>query len=815
MDYRANEQKWQKKWEEMGLYAFDPTRIDKKYYVLEMFSYPSGAKLHVGHWYNYGPADSYARFKRMQGYNVFHPMGFDAFGLPAENYAIKTGVHPKDSTEHNMAVMEQQLKNIGGSFDWSHTLRTCEPEYYKWTQWLFLQLYKKGLAYRKEAPVNWCPSCNTVLANEQVEDGCCERCHTQVVRRNLTQWFFKITDYAEELLSGLKDLDWPERIKAMQTNWIGRSEGAQLTFDLEQGGSFAVFTTRPDTLYGNTYCVLAPEHPLVDSITTPEQRAAVDAYCQQAASASDIDRLSTTREKTGVFTGSYAINPINGRKVPVWIADYVLYSYGTGAVMAVPAHDERDYAFAQKYDLPIERVIQGPDDTLPYTGAGTLCNSEEMDGMDSEAAKHAIVQKLAQSNHGEEKINYRMRDWLISRQRYWGAPIPMIHCPHCGVVPVPEDQLPVLLPYDVDFTPDGTSPLLKHEGFMNVKCPVCGADAKRDPDTMDTFVCSSWYYLRYPDCKNADKAFDTQWINQILPVDTYIGGAEHACMHLLYARFFTKALRDMGLVNFDEPFLRLVNQGIILGPDGEKMSKSRGNVVSPDDYIEKYGSDVFRMYLMFGFNYIEGGAWNDDGIKAVARFLDRVERLIDRVAQMREDAQYAADGQPSADGKDEKELRYVLANTISHVSEDLERFMFNTAIARLMELVNALYRYKDVVSGGHFPLLIEAVDKLILCMAPFAPHFSEEMHARMGGTCSVFQRQWPTFDEADLVRDLVTLAVQINGKVRARIEVEQSMPREEVQQVALADAKVQAALEGHSVQKVIVVPGRVVNIVAR
>ncbi len=823
MDYRANEKKWQKKWEEAKLFEYDPSAPGKKWYVLEMFSYPSAAKLHVGHWYNYGPADTYARFKRQQGYKVFHPMGFDAFGLPAENYAIKTGVHPKDSTFSNMEIMEQQLRAIGASFDWTHTVKTCVPEYYKWTQWLFLQLYKKGLAYRKEAPVNWCPSCNTVLANEQVNDGLCERCGTQVTRRNLTQWFFKITEYADELLEGLKDLDWPERIKAMQTNWIGRSEGAEITFDIVGGGSFTVFTTRPDTLFGNTYCVIAPEHPMVDEITTPECKAAVEAYREEANKASDIDRLSSVREKTGVFTGAYAINPINGRQVPIWIADYVLYSYGTGCVMAVPAHDERDFVFATKYDLPIIEVIKPKEGEapLPYTGPGVLINSESFDGVDNEKAKKAIVQALEKTQHGALKVNYRMRDWLISRQRYWGAPIPMIHCPHCGAVPVPEEDLPVLLPYDVDFTPDGTSPLLKHEGFMNTTCPVCGAPAKRDADTMDTFVCSSWYYLRYPDCNDAEQAFDKKIVDEMLPVDVYIGGAEHACMHLLYARFFTKALRDMGLLDFDEPFMRLVNQGLILGSDGEKMSKSRGNVVAPDDYIEVYGSDVFRMYLEFGFNYIEGGAWNDEGIKAMARFLDRVDRLVQRIVEQKKLANLAGHvfGQEparQADGAAEQDLRFVLANTIQKVTEDLERMSFNTAIARLMELVNTMYRYLDADAEKNMPLLVYAAETLSLLMAPFAPHFAEELHAALGGEKEfVIQEPWPSYNKEDLEKDVMEIAVQVNGKVRARLEVSKSAAKEEVEKAALADAKVQAAIGEQTVGKVIVIPGRLVNIVAK
>ncbi len=813
MDYRANEKKWQKIWSDTRLYAFDPGRIGNKHYVMEMFSYPSAAKLHIGHWYNYGPADSYARFKRLQGYNVFHPMGFDAFGLPAENYAIKTGIHPKDSTFSNMDVMERQLTCIGASFDWAHTVKTCTPDYYRWTQWLFLQLYKNGLAYRKEAPVNWCPSCNTVLANEQVvDDGRCERCHTPVMRRNLTQWFFKITDYAEELLDCLPDLDWPERIKAMQINWIGRSEGSLVDFELDNGETFDVFTTRADTLFGNTYCVLAPEHPLVDAVTIDEHRIEVDAYREMAAGASDIDRLSTGREKTGVFTGGYCTNPINGRRVPIWIADYVLYSYGTGAVMAVPAHDERDYDFAMKYDLPVERVIKGPDDTLPYTDYGTMVHSGPFNGLSSVEGKKAVTDALIKKNRGSYKINYRMRDWLISRQRYWGAPIPMIHCPHCGVVPVPDEDLPVLLPYDVDFTPDGTSPLLKHEQFMNVRCPVCGEKARRDADTMDTFVCSSWYFLRYPDCNNDKAAFDTELIDRMLPVDVYIGGAEHACMHLLYARFFVKALRDIGLLHFDEPFLRLINQGIILGTDGEKMSKSSGNVVSPDDYVDIYGSDVFRMYLEFGFNYIEGGAWNDDGIKAMARFLDRVERLIQRASDLKESG--SSNGGKRENETIEKELAYILANTILHVTEDLERLNFNTAIARIMELVNAMYRIAESneVNSNTF---WDAADKLILCLAPFAPHFAEEMHQRMGGTGFVFNRAWPSYNPDALIRDIVNIAVQVNGRVRSHIDVEQGLDEKDVQRIAFADNKVRSALGDMAVRKVIVIPGRLVNIVAQ
>ena len=561
------DEKWQAKWEETNLYKFDPNKEGEKLYVLEMFSYPSGSQLHAGHWFNYGPVDSWARMKRMQGYNVFQPMGFDAFGLPAENFAIKTGIHPKDSTDKNIETMEKQLRAMGAMFNWDNEVVTCKPDYYKWTQWLFLKLYEQGLAYRKNAPVNWCPSCNTVLANEQVNDGSCERCDTEVTKKDLTQWFFKITDYADELLEKLDTLDWPEKTVSMQKHWIGKSTGAEVNFKVKDSDiNFNVFTTRVDTLNGVTYVTLAPENKLVDQIVKPEYKAAVEEYQEQAKKQSDIERQSLTREKTGVFTGSYAINPINGKEVPIWVGDYVLATYGTGAVMAVPAHDERDFAFATKFNLPIERVIaskDGSETELPYCEAGILINSGEFNGLTTEDAKVKIVEKLAENNLGSSKVNYRLRDWLVSRQRYWGAPIPIIHCDDCGIVPVPENQLPVELPYNVAFTPDGKSPLAKCDEFVNVPCPKCGKAAHREVDTLDTFVCSSWYYLRYPDNKNLDKPFDTDLINSILPVDKYVGGPEHACMHLLYARFITKALRDMGYLNFDEPFKSLTHQGLI------------------------------------------------------------------------------------------------------------------------------------------------------------------------------------------------------------------------------------------------------------
>ena len=795
------EKKWQKRWEESKLYAFDPNSDKPKHYVLEMFSYPSGAKLHVGHWYNYGLSDTYARYMRMKGYNVFHPMGFDAFGLPAENYAIKTGVHPKDSTLENIATMERQLKAIGATFDWNYEIKTCMPEYYKWTQWCFLQLYKHGLAYRKKAPVNWCPNCKTVLANEQVVNGECERCHTPVTHKHLTQWFFKITDYAEQLLEGLDRIDWPEKTKLMQKNWIGKSVGGEITFEIDGGGHFTVFTTRADTLFGCTYVVLSPEHELVDALTTPENKQAVADYKEYAARATEIDRLSTTREKTGVPTGSFAINPINGRKIPIWIADYVLASYGTGAVMAVPAHDDRDYAFATKYHLPIERVIEASDGSaseLPYCEHGTLVNSGEFTGLQTAQAKAAILGKLNQTGQGCEKINYRLRDWLVSRQRYWGAPIPMIYCDHCGEVPVPEKDLPVELPYDVNFTPDGTSPLAKNEEFVNTVCPICGRPAKRDVDTMDTFVCSSWYYLRYPDNKNDREAFSREIMDKMLPVDKYIGGQEHACMHLLYARFFTKAFHDMGLIGFDEPFTSLVHQGIILGPDGERMSKSRGNVVSPDEFIEKYGSDVFRMYLGFGFNYVEGGPWNDDGIKAVHKFLQRVERLVESVLAL-----------PSGAGTADRQLEYQINFAIKRINDDIPAFSFNTAIARMMEVVNAFYKYMDGTPDGTYAF--DVLRKLILLLSPFAPHFCEEMWERMGLEYSIFNQDFPVCDERALVSDTCNMAIQINGKVRAKFDIDASATKEQVE--AFVRENFADLFEGREIKKFIVVPKRIVNIV--
>jgi leucyl-tRNA synthetase len=748
--------------------------------------------------------------KKMQGYNVFQPMGFDAFGLPAENYAIKTGIHPHDSTMKNIETMEKQLKAMGAMFNWDNEVITCNPDYYKWTQWLFLKLFEKGLAYRKNAPVNWCPSCNTVLANEQVLEGKCERCSTDVTKKDLTQWFLKITDYSEELLSDLDKLDWPEKTKAMQRHWIGKSKGAQVTFKVDSSDlEFKVFTTRVDTLFGVTYVVLAPENELVDKVTTAEFKEEVEKYKDQAKKQSDIERQSISREKTGVFSGAYAINPINGRKVPIWVADYVLNTYGTGAVMAVPAHDERDFAFATKYALPIERVIEGGD-CLPYTEHGKMVNSEEFNGLSTEEGKEAIVKKLQNVNLGEWKINYRLRDWLVSRQRYWGAPIPIVHCDKCGTVAVPEDQLPVSLPYNVEFSPDGKSPLSKSEEFINTTCPKCGAPAKREADTLDTFVCSSWYYLRYPDNKNSEIAFDTEKINKMLPVDMYVGGPEHACMHLLYARFITKALRDMGYLNFDEPFLSLRHQGLILGPDGLKMSKSKGNTISPDDYIKEFGSDVFRMYLMFGFDYTEGGAWSDDGIKSIGRFVDRVERLLESA---REEISNTSNNKTVLD-KAEKDLNYMRHFAIKSVSDDAAKFQFNTSIARLMEYTNAMSKYmSEGVKNASF--LKDAVIDFIKLIAPFAPHFAEEQWEFIGMNYSVFNEEWPTFDPNALVKDEIEIAIQVNGKIKAKMNIASGLSEDEIKETALNSDDIKSFLVDKEVKKVIVVKGRLVNIVVK
>lgn len=798
MEMKKIENKWRKIWEEKELYKFDINSDKEKLYCLEMFSYPSGAKLHLGHWYNFSVADTWARYKKMCGYNLFHPMGFDAFGLPAENYAIKTGIHPKISTDKNIETMEEQLKKIGGSWDWNHEVITCNPNYYKWTQWMFLKMYEHNLAYKKEAPVNYCPSCNTVLANEQVVAGECERCGTTVVRKKMSQWFFKITDYAEELLNDLDKLDWPEKTKSLQRNWIGKSNGAYVDFKVDgTNEKFTVFTTRADTLFGATYCVLAPELDLVDKITTKEQKEEVENYKKEAAKISEIDRMNTVKEKTGVFTGAYAINPVNNKKIPIYISDYVLASYGTGAIMAVPAHDERDYEFAKKFNLEIIQVLDGENaniDTEAYTLDGIHINSGFLNGLNKEEALEKIYEFLEKEKVGKKTTTYKLRDWLISRQRYWGSPIPIIYCDDCGIVPVPEKDLPVELPMDVEFTPDGESPLKKCESFMHTTCPNCGKPALREADTLDTFVCSSWYFLRYPDNLNEKEPFNKEIINKILPVDKYVGGIEHACMHLLYARFFTKALRDMGYLDFDEPFISLVHQGTILGPDGEKMSKSKGNTVSPDEYVEEYGADILRGYLMFGFNYIDGGPWTDDGIKAINKFYLKVERLTKAISE---------------ENTEIEELEKSLHKTIKSVRTDIDKFQFNTSLSRIMEYTNALVKYENNKIPRKY------IEQLLLLLAPFAPYITEELWESIGNKFSIHNNSYPTYDEEKIKEDTVTMAVQVNGKLRSTVSVKKDEEKDVVLKLCKSEENVKKHIEGKEIIKEIVVPNKIVNIVVK
>ncbi len=817
--YKEIEKKWQKKWEESKLYKTDLSKTDKKCYTLVMFIYPSADRLHLGHWFNYGSADTYARFQHMRGLNIFEPIGFDAFGLPAENYAIKTKGHPHDITEENISFIREQLKAIGAMYDWDKEINTSIPEYYKWTQWIFLQLYKAGLAYRAKAPVNWCPSCNTVLANEQVVGNeSCERCGSRVTKKNLTQWFFKITDYAEKLLTGLDKLDWPERTVMMQKNWIGKSTGVEIEFPLDGdlGHSLNVFTTRPDTLYGVTYMVLAPEHPLVEKITTPTQKDDVEHYIDNSIRQSEIERTSTIREKTGVFTGAFSINPVNNERVPIWIADYVLMSYGTGAVMAVPGHDERDFEFATLFDLPIKKVILEPNTKKhevlkeAYVEPGVMINSGPFNGLPSDEGIEKIADWLESKGIGKRKINYKLRDWLISRQRYWGTPIPIIYCDNCGELPVPEDQLPVLLPYNVDFRPTGESPLKCHEDFKKANCPKCNKPAQREVDTMDTFVDSSWYYLRYLSPNLSDRPFDKDLVNKWCPVDMYVGGAEHATMHLLYARFITMVLHDLDYFDFEEPFYALRHQGVIKGPDGLRMSKSRGNVVNPEEYIEKYGSDAFRCYLMFGFEFEKGGPWSDEGIASLDRFLSRVWRLFENYQWIFQSTSVA-----SGLGKDEKELQKVLHQSIKGATSDIERLHFNTAISRIMELVNGLYRYTGDKSNEQInaPFLRNVLEKLNILLAPFAPHLAEELWTKLGNEFSVFHQEWPLFDPVALEMEYVNYGILINGKVRGQMEVPKELTTEEVEQKALQAGRIPELIKGKSIRKVIVVPEKVVNIV--
>ncbi len=822
MKYPFNEveKKWQKFWEENKINSTDLSDIEKKLYVLVMFIYPSGAKTHIGHWYNYAPTDSWARFKKLQGYNVFEPMGYDAFGLPAENYAIKTGVHPQDSTLKNISDIREQLKTMGCMYDWDAELMTCVPEYYKWNQWLFLKLYENGLAYRGKAPVNWCSSCQTVLANEQVQgDGTCERCGTMVEQKNLTQWFFKITDYAEKLLAGLNKIDWPEKTKLMQRNWIGKSFGTEVDFKIDgTDKKFTVFTTRPDTLFGVTYCVLAPEHELVKEITTEEHKKEVENYIQSVKSLSEIERTSTVKEKTGVPTGAFAINPVNGEKVPIWVADYVLVSYGTGCVMAVPAHDERDFEFAKKFNLPIRKVIleegthENDELKSAFTGVGTMINSGEFNGIRSDEGIEKVSAYLEHQHLGHRTINYRLRDWLISRQRYWGTPIPIIHCEKCGEVPVPEKDLPVELPYEVEFKHDGGSPLAGNSDFVNTTCPKCNAPAKREVDTMDTFMDSSWYYLRYLNPKISNEMFDRELADKWVPVDTYVGGAEHATMHLLYARFIHKFLNDIGLVNSDEPFQRLIHQGTITN-QGAKMSKSKGNVVDPGIFVNKYGSDVFRMYLMFMGPYDLGGDWNDKGIVGVDRFVQRTYSLFNKYKDLMkiEKSKEVYDINKLTGA--EKEIYRKTNVALEKYNVELESFRFNTAIAALMELLNDLTKSLDKCGKE---ITLYALERFAFMLAPLAPHLGEESWSILGNEKSIFQNI-PTYgvDKSALTVDEVTIVVQVNGKVRAKLNLPVDSEEGKVKEAVWDNDNVKIHTEGKTVIKEIYIKNKIYNIVVK
>jgi len=809
------EPKWQKYWEDKKLFKTDLNNTENKLYCLVMFIYPSGSKLHCGHWWNYGPTDSWARFKKLKGFRVFEPMGYDAFGLPAENYAIKTGVHPYDSTMENIKDISEQLKKMGGMYDWDAELMTCSPEYYKWNQWLFLQLYKKGLAYRKNAPVNWCPNDQTVLANEQVQaDGTCERCGTVVIQKNLTQWFFKITEYAEELLNGLDTINWPDKTKLMQKNWIGKSVGAEVMFSVEDSNEkIRVFTTRPDTLYGVTYVVLAPEHPLVDQLTKPDFKNGVEQYRDSIKAFTEIERTSTVKEKTGVPTGAFAINPVNNKKVPIWIADYALLTYGTGCVMAVPGQDARDWEFATKFNLPIIRTVEPPKDFQgnAYLGDGPAINSDFLDGLNVEKAKLKIIEWLEGNGTGKSKINYRLRDWLISRQRYWGTPIPIIHCPKCGEVPVEEKNLPVELPYDVKFKSEGTSPLLSNEEFINVKCPKCGEAAKREADTMDTFVDSSWYYLRYLDPKLDSEIFNKELAEKWTPVDMYVGGAEHATMHLLYARFIHKFFRDLGLVNSNEPFSKLIHQGTITN-NGAKMSKSRGNVVNPDEFTSKFGTDVFRLYLMFMGPYELGGDWSDKGIVGTERFVQRSYDLFTKDEGILKNISPKGVYNISLLSGDEKSIYRKINQTIKKYDEELNNFRFNTAIAFLMELINELKNLDKCSDELRAYVLL----RFAVLLAPVAPHLGEECWKIIGNEKSLMEKSvWFEADPKALIEDSVNIAVQVNGKLRSTVEMPFNSEQDAVKKSVFSDGKVTRYTEGMQIVKEIYVKNKIYNIVAK
>jgi leucyl-tRNA synthetase len=804
------EPKWQKQWEDDGLYHADVDPDAPKFYALTMLPYPSG-DLHIGHWYAMSPSDARARFKRMQGYNVMFPMGFDAFGLPAENAAIQRGIHPQEWTSHNIKNMRRQLKSMGAMIDWRREAISADPSYYRWSQWFFIQFFNHDLAYRKEAPVDFCPQCNTTLAREQVhgEDRHCERCNTPVIKKNLTQWFFRTTNYADELLD-FSGIDWPEQVQTLQTNWINRSEGAAVVFKTEAGDAIEVFTTRPDTLWGATFMVLAPEHPLVEKVTMPEQADAVAVYQAQAERMGDIQRETVDREKTGVFTGGYAVNPVNGEKIPIWIADYVMMGYGTGAIMAVPAHDQRDFEFARKFDLPIVVVIQPPDEA-PLTSeemdaavpaAGEMVNSGPLTGTPGADAFERATAYLEEQGVGKHAVNYRLRDWLISRQRYWGAPIPIVHCPKCGAIPVPEGDLPVELPMDVEWLPTGESPLKLHPTWRFTRCPKCGGEAERETDTMDTFMCSSWYHLRYLSPNYDQYPFDPREYDYWMPVDTYTGGIEHATMHLIYTRFFHKACRDLGITRGDEPMLQLRNQGMVLGEDHEKMSKSRGNVISPDELVAEYGADTVRAYLMFFARWELGAPWNSSGIEGGIRWLRKVWYTLLE----------PPDSTRMASEADLRKLRRKVHQTLQAVSHDFETFNFNTIVSGLMELLNEMTVAKAVGAFGT-PDWLEAEDLYLRMLAPVCPHIAEELWVRTGHEYSIHRQPWPQVDEDATKEEQITLIVQINGKLRDRLIVPADVSEADATAAALESENVQAYLEGKTPKKIIYVPGRLVNIV--
>ena len=812
------EKKWQTKWEEEDAFKVSEDTDKEKYYVLEMFPYPSG-KLHMGHVRNYSIGDVLARFKKMKGYNVLHPMGWDSFGLPAENAAIKHNVEPSVWTWNNIDEMRKQLKELGFSYDWDREVATCHPDYYRWMQWIFIQFYKKGLAYKKENPVNWCPDCQTVLANEQVVDGVCERCGAPVGKKELSQWYFKITDYAERLLDNLEKLPgWPNKVKLMQKNWIGKSTGAEVTFEIEGfDKGLDIFTTRPDTLYGVTYMVLAPEHPyLRELITGSEYEEAVLAYVDKVQHMSDIERTSTTKEKTGEFIGRYCINPLTGKKVPIFISDYVLMDYGTGAIMAVPSHDQRDFDFAKAFDLEIIPVVDPENDkidlnnlTEAFEAEGKLINSGKFDGMNNREAIVEITKYLEENGIGKKTVNYKLRDWLISRQRYWGTPIPMIHCDCCGWVPEKEENLPVMLPTDVEFTGKGESPLATSKTFRDTTCPVCGKPAKRELDTMDTFLDSSWYFLRYCDARNKDEAFSKEKVDYWMNVDQYIGGVEHAILHLMYARFFQMALYDLGYVSQEEPFKNLLTQGMVI-KDGAKMSKSLGNVVSPAEIIEKYGADTARLFILFAAPPERELDWSDKGVEGSYRFINRVYRMVYEYSQNFKDVPDTYEIKSEAD----KSMAYWMNYAIKKVSDDIgERFNFNTAISTIMEMVNEMYRYKEgEVNPG---LYGAAVKDLIIMLAPFVPHVAEEMWEHLGYGGSVHQQEWPEYDESALVKDTVEIVVQINGKIKEKINIAGDSSREDMEKIAVENDKIKALTEGKNIVKIIAVPGKLINIVVK